>query len=78
MRVSLCRAGNQSPDADLALRRDPSYRFRRVSLRANQTYRPTYLYAPSDYEKTLVELKLDSRPWVYLEQDNVVCASPPR
>lgn len=45
------------------------YRLRRVASRKNHTKRPMQLFKEGeDYEKTLVDLGIDKKPFVYLEQ----------
>lgn len=54
---------NESPDQKYY------YRFRRVASRKNHTKRPMQLVKLSDYDKTLVDIGLDKRQHIYLEQD---------
>jgi len=49
---------------------EPNYRFRRMVSKKNDTERPSTLYSEIEYEKTLIELKLDKKSSIYLEQDN--------
>ena len=44
------------------------YRLRRIASRKNQTKRPMQYYKTTDYDKTLIDLGIDKRQHIYLEQ----------